>query len=223
MNNLTLYSGRLSMFGAKVEIALREKGVEFELVMVPFDNNRGYDPKHPEVLRINPKHQVPVLIDGTVELFDSTQIFEYIEDRWLEPGLWPHAVSARAASRKLEHCSDEVFFPNVIRLMNLRGSPDPVDSPEWKQARTGVESYYLAMERQLDDREYLAGQFTYSDIAFYMAQLFAARHTVPMTADHPNLCAWRKRVYARPAVAHVVNAMMSYLHGEGRFIPEIGM
>jgi glutathione S-transferase len=48
------------MFGAKVEIAAREKGVDFELQMVPFNPDRGYDPKHPEVVRINPKRQVPV-------------------------------------------------------------------------------------------------------------------------------------------------------------------
>ena len=31
---MKLYSGPLSMFGAKVEIALREKGLKFELEMV---------------------------------------------------------------------------------------------------------------------------------------------------------------------------------------------
>ena len=64
---MKLYSGPLSMFGAKVEIALREKGVEFELVMVAFAQAQGYSPRHPEVLRVNPKRQVPVLIDGDVE------------------------------------------------------------------------------------------------------------------------------------------------------------
>ena len=61
---MKLLSGPLSMFGAKVEIAAREKDIEFELVMVPFDPARGYEPKHPDVSRINPKRQVPVLIDG---------------------------------------------------------------------------------------------------------------------------------------------------------------
>ena len=67
------------MFGAKAEIAAHEKGLAFELVMVPFEMKTLYQPKHPEVLRINPKRQVPVLIDGDVEIFDSTQIFEYFE------------------------------------------------------------------------------------------------------------------------------------------------
>src|SRR6185436_16184609 len=85
--SMKIYSGPLSMFGAKVEIAAHEKGIAFELEMVPFDYALGYSPRHPEVLRINPKRQVPVLVDGALELFDSTQIFEYLEDRWPEPAL----------------------------------------------------------------------------------------------------------------------------------------
>ena len=34
MSHLKIYSGPLSMFGAKVEIAAHEKGIKFELVMV---------------------------------------------------------------------------------------------------------------------------------------------------------------------------------------------
>ena len=222
MNRLKIYSGPLSMFGAKVEIAAREKGLEFDLVMVPFDFEHGYAPKHPEVLRINPKHQVPVLVDSNVEIFDSTQIFEYLEDRWPEPPLWPRSVAARAEARRLELCSDEVFFPHVIRLMGLRGNPDPVDAPEWKKARAEIERHYIWMNQMLRDREYVADQFSYADIAFYMAQFFAARHTVPMTAEHSNLVAWRGRMLGRPAVRTVVTAMAGYLRSEGRAVPELG-
>lgn len=81
------YSGRLSMFGAKVQIALLEKALDCEVVMVPFD--QAYEPKHPEVVRVNPKQQVPVLLHGAVEIFDSTQIFEYFEDVQPTPALWP--------------------------------------------------------------------------------------------------------------------------------------
>lgn len=222
MNRLKIYSGPLSMFGAKVEIAAREKGVEFDLVMVPFDFERGYAPKHLEVLRINPKHQVPVLVDSDVEIFDSTQIFEYLEDRWPEPPLWPRSIAARAEARRLELCSDEVFFPHVIRLMGLRGNPDPVDAPEWKRARAEIERHYGWMNQLLRDREYMADQFSYADIAFYMAQFFAARHTVPMTAEHSNLLAWRERMFGRPAVRTVVTAMTGYLRSEGRTVPDLG-
>jgi len=84
---MRLYSGPLSMFGAKAQIAALEKRLTVELVMVPFDMARLYEPKHEEVLRINPKQQVPVLVHGEVEIFDSTQIFEYLEDVRPEPAL----------------------------------------------------------------------------------------------------------------------------------------
>jgi glutathione S-transferase len=217
---MKLYSGPLSMFGAKAEIALREKGRLFELELVAFDRERGYHPKHPEVLRVNPKRQVPVLIDASVEIFDSTQIFEYLEHRWPEPPLWPRGPAERAKARALEHCSDEVFFPNVIRLMGLRADPDPTDAPEWIKSRTAIQSYYAQTELGLEGQSYLAGDYSYADIAFYMAQFFAARHTVPIGAEHTRLLSWRKRVAERPAVRLVIEAMAAYLHSVGLPVPD---
>lgn len=219
---MKVYSGPLSMFGAKVEIATREKGLDFDLIMVPFDLQHRYEPRHPEVLRVNPKRQVPVLIDGDVEIFDSTQIFEYLEDKHPEPALWPRAAADRARARQLEHGSDEVFFAQVIRLMGMRATPDPIDSPAWVQAREGLENYYAKMEAALVGQDYLAGMFTYADIAFFMAQFFAARHTVPMTAAHPNLLAWRGRMVERSSVRTVVEAMAAYLRSTHLYVPEFG-
>jgi glutathione S-transferase len=219
---MNLYSGPLSMFGAKAEIALREKAIAFKLTMVAFDRQHGYEPKHPEVLRVNPKRQVPVLIDGDLEVFDSTQIFEYLEDKYPSPPLWPESPVDRARARQLELSSDEIFFPHVIRLMGLRGTPDPVNSPEWVKACSGIEQYYARMERALAGRSYLAGAFTYADIAFYMAQFFAARHTVPISPSSENLLAWRSRVAQRPAVQPVIGAMANYLRSLSLPVPEFG-
>jgi glutathione S-transferase len=219
---MKIFSGPLSMFGAKVEIAAREKGVPFELVMVPFDPERGYEPKHPDVLRINPKRQVPILIDdglidGDVELFDSTQIFEYLEDVKPEPRLWTKDAKARARARQLEHRSDEVYFPHIIRLMGLEDRPD---DPAAVAARDGAARYYRWMEEVLGARNYLAGDYSFADIAFYMAQLFGARKGAPMTDETPRLLAWRARMTARPAVAKVAGAMAAYLRSIGRQVPE---
>jgi glutathione S-transferase len=222
-NDVKLYSGPLSMFGAKAEIAMREKGLPFHLEMVAFSQAQGYQPRHPEVLRVNPKRQVPVLIDGEVALFDSTQIFEYLEHRWPEPPLWPGSPAARAQARQLELCSDEVFFPQVARLMGLRASPDPVDNPEWVAAREAIEAWYARMEGLLaDGRDWLAAQYSYADIAFYMAQFFAARHTVPLGPGHVRLLAWRRRMAARPAVRPVIHAMAGYLRGIDYPVPDFG-
>ena len=214
---MQIFSGPLSMFGAKVEIAAHEKAINFELVMVPFDPTRGYDPRHPDVLRINPKRQVPVLIDGDLELFDSTQIFEYLEDLKPEPPLWPAQPAARALARQLEHRSDEIYFPHIIRLMGLEETPD---DPAAKAPRDAAAQYYREMEQILAGREFLAGVHSFADIAFYMAQIFGARKGAPMTGETPNLLAWRDRMTARPAVRKVAGAMARYLVSIGRPVPD---
>ncbi|SDR43486.1 glutathione S-transferase [Rhizobiales bacterium GAS113] len=213
--SLRLFSGPLSMFGAKAQIAALEKGLEFELVMVPFET--AYEPKHPEVIRINPKRQVPVLIHGALEIFDSTQIFEYLEDLKPDPALWPREPAARARARLLELKSDEVYFPHIIRLMGLYQTPD---DPAAVGARAAAASYYDEIESLLSDREYLAGGYSYADIAFYMAQLFGARMRVPMTDATPNLLRWRDRMTGRPAVRAVVDPMAAFLASRGRYVPD---
>jgi glutathione S-transferase len=69
-------------------------------------------------------------------------------------------------------------------------------------ARDGAARYYREMEDVLGDgREWLAGAYSFADIAFYMAQLFGARKGAPMSDETPQLLAWRARMTARPAVA----------------------
>jgi glutathione S-transferase len=222
-DRITIYSGPLSMFGAKVQIAALEKGLDFDLVMVPYDSKRGYDPKHPEVLRVNPKRQVPVLTHGDVEIFDSTQIFEYLEDTAPMPALWPACPTARARARNLEHQSDEVYFPHIIKLMGLQ---DALTSEPAVAAIEGANRFYASMEARLEslqespnDEQWLAGRYSFADIAFYMAALFGERQGAPLTANNRRLLAWRDRMGTREPVKTVVSAMATWLEGAGRPVP----
>jgi glutathione S-transferase len=205
---MKLYSGPLSMFGAKAEIAVLEKGLPCEREFVPFDLRVLYEPKHPEVLRINPKGQVPVLVDGDLELFDSTQIFEYLEDVAPEPPLWPRSPRERACARLLELRSDEVFFPHVVTLMPQRTRATPEQEAE---ARSAIRAGYTEMDRQLSGRDFLAGPYSYADIAFFMASTFATFLRAAPGPEHTRLAAWRERVGTRPAVKQVVSPMFEYL------------
>jgi glutathione S-transferase len=213
----TLYSGPLSMFGAKTQIAALEKGLEFDLEMVPYDSRLGYDPKHPEVLRVNPKGQVPVLVHGDLEIFDSTQIFEYLEDLQPTPALWPHDTAARARARRLEHQSDEVYFPHIIRLMGLQNNLDDALARASIQAAS---AYYVAMDELLNGRTWLAGSYSFADIAFYMAALFGERQSAPITSSTTKLLEWRERMTQRPAVSTVVKAMGNWLRAAARPVPQ---
>ena len=217
MTRPRLYTGPLSMFGAKAEIALLEKLVDFDRFAVPFTDDDRYLPKHPEVARINPKGQVPVLIHGDAEVFDSTQIFEYLEDAFPAPPLWPAAPGGRAEARQLELKSDEVFFPHVIRLMGLEATPN---DPAAIAARDAASRFYDEMEALLATRQYLAGELSYADIAFFMAQLFGERKGAVMTVTTPRLLAWRARMLERAAVRQVVGRMSAWLASRRRPVPD---
>ena len=217
MTTTQIYSGPLSMFGAKVQIAAYEKGITFELTMVPFTTDDAYEPKHPDVLRVNPvKQQVPVLVDAEVALFDSTQIFEYLEDRYPQPALWPEGIADRARARQLEQKSDELFFPNVVKLFGLQHD---MQSAPAVAACAACACFYEEMEGLLATRDHLAGPYGFADIAFYMAHVFADRKGAGMTDATPRLVAWRDRVGARPAVRAVVDPMMRFLASQGRGVP----
>jgi glutathione S-transferase len=217
MNQPILYSGPLSMFGAKAQIAALEKGLDVEVVLVPFEFGPGYSPKHPEVLRINPKRQVPVLVHGDLEIFDSTQIFEYLEDLQPEPPLWPREARARARARLAELKSDEVYFPHIIKLMALQGD---LQGEAAQAAIAAATQYYEQLEQALQRADWLAGDtYSYADIAFFMAAIFGERMGAPITGATPRLVAWRARMTQRPPVRQVAGAMARWLASKGRPVP----
>jgi glutathione S-transferase len=204
---MKLYSGPLSLFSRKVEIALREKGLAFDREMVPFSQAKGYQPKHPAVLDANPKRQVPVLIDGDLTLFDSTLIFEYLEDAYPDPPLFPRSAKDRAQCRLLELTADEILLPLVVRLMHRTEPPNPDPQRRRQQdeaardAEAELRKYYRVLDEKLDRKEFFGGAFTVADIALFMTILFILRLKGPSLDATPALAAWYGRMLGRPAVA----------------------
>ncbi|MEQ9333376.1 glutathione S-transferase family protein [Thalassobaculum sp.] len=205
---MKLYSGPLSLFARKVEIALAEKGLACEREMVAFSQTEGYSPKHPAVLAANPKGQVPVLIDGDLTLFDSTVILEYLDDAYPEPPLLPREPKTRARCRMLELMADEVLLRPLQRLMYRTEpeNPDPVRrrqlADEAAKAEGELAALYGLVAARLEG-PYLCGGYSIADIAMYMSVMYAQRLGGPGMDAVPDLEAWYDRVAARPAVAAV--------------------
>jgi glutathione S-transferase len=206
---MKLYSGPLSLFSRKVEIALAEKALPFERVMVPFSQEKGYSPKHPDVLAANPKGQVPVLVDGDLTLFDSTLIFEYLEDAYPSPPLFPAGPKERARCRLLELSADEVLLPPLRTLMYRSEPPSPdaerqrQRTAEAERGEEAIRNHYAALTEALGGRDYFCGGFSVADIALFMSVLFVLRLKGPRLDEHPALAAWYARVQARPSAARV--------------------
>jgi len=206
---MKLYSGPLSLFSRKIEIALREKALPFERVVVPFSQTRGYSPRHPDVLAANPKGQVPVLTDGDLTLYDSTVILEYLEDAHPEPALYPQAAQERARCRLLDLFADEIMLTPLRALMH-RTEPGARESGRWeaneagaREAEAVLAAHFGELDRKLRGKDYLCGAFSAADIAVFMPVLYARRLGGPSLKEHRALASWYERLEHRPAFAAV--------------------
>ena len=110
---MKLYSGPVSLFTAKVRVALAEKGLAYERVEVGWTIANRYRPHHPDVVALNPKREVPILVDGGVTLYDSTVIFEYLEDRY------PDRVFPIYHSVDIMQPQEELFRDAVLVLVGM--------------------------------------------------------------------------------------------------------
>lgn len=210
---MLLYSGPLSLFSRKVEIALVEKNIAFDRVIVPFSQTMGYAPKHPVVIAANPKSQVPVLVDGDLTLYDSTVIIEYLEDRHPSPSLFPREPAARARCRLLELEADEVLLVPVRALMFRSEPPGPDTLRRQEQEGAAVKAEgeilanYAALAAKLGGQDYLCGTFSVADIATFMNIHHGLRLGAPPLSDHQNLSAWHLKLAKRPSFAKVITEM----------------
>jgi glutathione S-transferase len=211
---MRLYSGPLSLFTAKVRIALAEKGLAYERVEVGWSLARRYEPHHPDVVALNPKRQVPVLVDGEVVVYDSTLIFEYLEERHPEPRLYPRELAERARCRQLEAAADEILFPHVWTLIDgafYPAGPGGRDEARLGEAREGIARFSAERDKELAGRSWLCVDFSVADIASFVFLHAAATLGAPVPEAHANVRAWLARAQARPAVAREVAELQAYV------------
>lgn len=204
---MKLYSGPLSLFSAKTRIALAEKELPHELIQVGWSRADRYLPHHPEVARLNPKKQVPVLLDGDVAVYDSTLIAEYLEERYPAPPLFPAALAERVRCRRQEAAADERWFPCVWDLIETRFYPHPGDAAAEQRAAAAERALgdlYAELDCELGDREYYCGDFTVADIATGVFASAASTLGAPPPARLRNVAAWMDRLSRRDSVAGVM-------------------
>src|SRR5262245_14776833 len=203
---MKLYSGPLSLFTAKVRVALAEKALPYERLEVGWSKRERYLPHHPDVVAINPKAQVPCLVDGDVTLYDSTLILEYLEDRYPSPPLMPRDPAGRARCRLLELEADEVVFPHLWTLIDTRFYPGG-DPGAGEGAAAGIRAYHERLARALGTRDFLCGDFGIADIGNFIMLSVGGLLGAPVGAETPTLAAWMARVAERPAVAQELTEM----------------
>jgi glutathione S-transferase len=200
---LTLYTLPISNYGAKVEIALRFKGIPFEAVPPP----GGYG--SPTYKAIVPAGTIPGIIDGDFALSESETIVEYLEEAHPEPPLLPTAIKARARCRQIARFHDTRLEPILRTLF-------PHLAPHAREAEV-VDQQLALFRARLGDlatlvapHPWLAGaELSLADLPYPPTLLMARlmlEHLGEPFALPARLAAWHERAAAHPAFAPVLEA-----------------
>jgi glutathione S-transferase len=198
-----VFSGVLSVFSAKVRIAIREKAIAVEIREVPWTRATAWGDKPAELLAANPRGQVPTLIDGDLAVFDSTIINEYLDERFPERPLLPADPQSRARCRLWEALGDDLLtaqLPVLVRETFMKPDGQGRDQDALAGARSAADAHFRRLNQALDGADYLCGDYSLADIGNFLAVAFCRTLGTPPADELHQLAAWFDRVYRRPAV-----------------------
>jgi glutathione S-transferase len=201
---MELYDNPFSPYAFKVRAALYEKGVAHEKREIRTRADREL------LLRVNPRGEVPALIDDGAVLCDSKVICAYLEERHPEPALYPRDLALRARCRYLELFSDNdvdacVFVLGIIQLTRPELAAQVSDA--LARCEELLERHYVRLERELAGREWFLGEFSLVDIALTPHLRSAAFMGHPPGEKHPALGAWLARGASRPSLKRAMREL----------------
>ena len=100
-SSMVLFHDEIGHQSHKVRIVLSEKGISADLEALDPENI----PK--EILEVNPKGFLPLLLDRELALYKSQLIVEYLDERFPHPPLLPVYPVSRAQTRLILHRIEE--------------------------------------------------------------------------------------------------------------------
>jgi glutathione S-transferase len=169
---------------ARVRIALAEKGIDHDAVVIDLEDRPGW------LYELNPAGRVPVLESDGWALPESAVINEFLEERYPEPPLLPSEPEARAAARLRVFRDDDLTKPYYAL----------------RRKQEGAEEAFAAALDDLDEAltgtPFLTGAaFGLADIAL-VPWVIRARDMLGVSLEpYPHVDGWLARLAERPSIA----------------------
>ena len=205
-NEIFLWSHPVSSFAQKVVIALREKNIPFKFAVPKGGGTGNAAIMEPSFLEGNQRLEVPVLIDGGIKIFDSTIIFEYLEDKYPDVPLRPAVPIARARARMVEDVCDaqyEAINWGMGELTAYRRARDEKAQKMKDQAKHQVKQIHAWLTEQLGDAKWFGGdKFGWADVCVWPMVNRSTSYNLEPELESP-LRQWYERAKQRPAVKSV--------------------
>jgi GSH-dependent disulfide-bond oxidoreductase len=190
--------------GHKITIMLEECGLPYDII--PVNIGRG-DQFKPEFLAISPNNRMPAIVDPDgpggkpIAMFESGAILQYLGRKTGK--FYPSEERARVAV-------EEWLFWQMAGLGPMAGQAHHFRIYAPEKITYGIDRYtnevnrlYGVMNKRLEGRDFLAGDYSIADMASY-PWVRPYKNQGQDLAEFPALEAWYRRVRERPAVAKAV-------------------
>lgn len=178
---------------------LNELGIDYEIERFTLGDKAM---REPAFLAVSPNGRVPVLEDGKVRITESTAIAQYLVTRHGN-GRFAPAPEDESFPTYLEwlHYGEGMLMAPmgnyVVETILL--PPERRSEEHAKRAVKLLTRLLAAVDRHMEGRDYLAGDFTAADTITGHACLMSNRMGIDL-APMPNLAAYVDRLKARPAL-----------------------
>jgi len=193
----------VSPYVRKVLACMNLKGLRYEVdPITPFFGND-------EFRRLSPLCRIPVLIDGDVNIGDSSVICAYLDEAYPERPLLPDGPKDRARARWFEEYADtrlgdlfiwNLFYQKVVRPLVWQ---EPGDEERVRKALDeDIPAAMDYLEGELPAEGFLFGDIGLADIAvasFFRNGAYAGFE--PDAARWPRTAAFVERALADPSIA----------------------
>lgn len=191
---LTLYDREASGNAYKVRLLLALLGVAYE--RIPVAMKAGRNDVDAAYLALNPRGQIPTLVDGEASLWGSTAILTYLALRYDPARRWlpQDALGQGRVMQWLELAQNEIatglFRARMIAHMGLPGDLGAAHA----QAAVALQ----VLEGRLAQADWLAGDTpTLADVACYPYVALAHQGQVDLS-PFPAVVRWVARMQALP-------------------------
>lgn len=177
--------------GYKPLILLEETGIDYQIKPVNISKGEQFNS---DFLKISPNNRIPAIVDGSLSLFESGAILQYLAEK--EGKFLPSSGVARA--RVLQWLNWQMgglgpMFGQYLHFVDY--ATEDISYAKDRYTRE-VERLLGVLDKALDGEEYIAGEYSVADIAIYPW----IRGRIDRFDGYRNVKRWAAAIAKRPAV-----------------------
>lgn len=190
--------------GWKVGIMLEECGFDYQTHLMRLSEGDQFSP---EFLAISPNAKMPAIVDHeadavSVSVFESGAILIYLADK--SGRFMPTDPLGRKETLEWLFWQVGNQGPMAGQLSHFRNYAPDGQEYGFKRYLGEYDRNLGVLERRLDEREYILGEYSIADMICF-PWVFIAKPLGASLDEFPNVAAWRQRIKQRPAVQRAID------------------